>query len=244
MTNVLKASLALAVLLVGCTNRSREATATTTPSSGSTGASGQDASRRDKALVRFIQAIPSNDRVDLMFGDMKVFTNVPYKEVTQYVELPAERHEFKLEPAGQTTAKPSATNNEGLSAGGHYSLVAVRKDNGEFMLMALQDDLSAPSAGNAKVRVINAAVGVSKLDVVGPNGKVHTGVDSTSSTSYKEVPAKAGPLEVRNSKQVDVARISNVDLQLGKLYTFVVVGGGGRPIEILPVTDQLVPTTG
>src|SRR5258706_4729664 len=131
MTNVLKASFALSVLLVACTDKSREAS-TTTPSSGSTGASGQDASRRDKALVRFIQAIPSNDRVDLLFGDTKVFTNEPYQEVTQYVELPAERHEFMLEPSGQGPAKPAAKNSEGLTAGGRYTIVAARKDNGEF----------------------------------------------------------------------------------------------------------------
>jgi hypothetical protein len=241
VTNVFKATLAAIVLLAGCTDKTKEATSTGTPTSGSTAPSGQDASRRDQALVRFIQAIPSSDRVDLLFGDTKVFTNVPYKEVTQYVQLPAERHEFKITPAGQTTAGPSASNSEGLSAGGRYTIVAARKENGEFSLLALHDDLSAPSFGKAKIRVINAAIGVGKTDFNGPNGKIFSGIDAISSTSYKEVPAATGMLEVRNPKQLEIARLSNVELQPGKLFTFVIAGGAGKPIEILPITDRLVP---
>jgi hypothetical protein len=112
--------------------------------------------------------------MDLWFGDMKVFSNVAFKEVTPYVEVPAERHDFKLQLAGDTQTTAPATNSEGLSAGGHYTIVAERKngDKGGYTLDAMNDDLKVPTDGKAKVRVVNAAVGLGKIDVVGPDGKV------------------------------------------------------------------------
>jgi hypothetical protein len=235
-------------VLAGCSsNKTNEPSASTTPNGGSTAPSGQEASSHKKALVRFSQTVPGNQRMDLWFGDMKVFSNVAYKEVTPYVEVPAERHDFKLEPAGDTQTTAPATNSEGLSAGGHYTIVAEKKGSkdGALTLDPLNDNLKAPAGGKAKLRIVNAAVGLGKIDVVGPDGKIFGGIGENSSTSYKEVAPIRGTFEIRRSdKSVDALRIPNMSLQPGKLYTIFIVGGDGQRLEALPVTDQLTPPAG
>ncbi len=243
----LQSTLVLCVAIVGCSsNKTNEPTASTTPAGGSTAPAGSEAANQKKALVRFAQAIPGNQRMDLWFGDMKVFSNVAFKEITPYVEVPAERHDFKLQPAGDTQTTASATNSEGLSAGQHYTIVAERKDGkNQYTLDALNDDFKMPAEGKAKVRVVNAAVGLNKIDVVGPDGKILTGVGSDSSTSYKEVNPMQGTLEIRRSdKAVDVLRVPNMTISPGKLYTIFIVGGAGQKYEAIPVTDQLTSPAG
>ena len=247
----LQSTVALCVLLASCSsNKTNEPSATATPGGApSTAPSGQDAANQKKALVRFAQTIPGTERMDLWFGDMKVFSNVAYKEVTPYVEVPAERHDFKLQAAGDTQTTAPATNSEGLTAGQHYTIVAELKDaksaKHEYTLDAMNDDFKVPDNGKAKVRVVNAAVGLGKIDVVGPDGKLFGGVGDISSTSYKEVNPINGTLEIRrNDKSADVLRIPNMNIQPGKLYTIFIVGGAGQRLEAIPVTDQLTPPAG
>src|SRR5581483_6066599 len=107
----------------------------------------------------------------------------------------------------------------------------------------LTDDLAAPSGGKAKVRVVNATTGIGKLDVIGPDGKIFTGVGNNSSTSYKDVNPMRGTIEVRRGdKSVDVLRIANQNLQNGKIYTIIVVGGSGQPVEAVTVSDEQTPS--
>lgn len=183
--------------------------------------------------------------MDLWFGDMKVFSNVGYKQVTPYIEVPAERHDFKLQNSGDTQTNALATNSEGLTAGAHYTIVAEKKNSKDqaLTLDSLNDDLTLPAEGKAKIRIVNAALGLGKIDVVGPDGKIFSGVGDDTSTSYKDVSAARGTLEVRRSdKKVDVLRITNLNLQPGKIYTIFVVGGAGQPIEGVTVSDELTPS--
>jgi len=241
----LNATLAISILLMGCgdrNTRSKEATSSSTPGGESTSPPAQQASNQKMALVRFIQAVPANN-MDLWFGDMKVFSNVNYKDVTPYVEVPAERHDFKLQIAGDNEPTAPATNNEGLTAGAHYTIIAERKGKNDALTIdTVTDDLTAPSAGKTKIRVINASLSIGKVDVYDPHGKVVSGVGEDSDTDYKEIPPVQGTLEIRRANnKVDVLRIPNMALQPDKLYTLVIVGGMGHPFEAIPVTDELRP---
>ena len=68
----------------------------------------------DKALVRFVNGTAASK--DLAFGDLTTFAGIDSFDITQYKELPADRHESKLFAKDQK-GEPLATNSEGLSAG-------------------------------------------------------------------------------------------------------------------------------
>jgi hypothetical protein len=239
-----KTALASAALVALCacssnTKTSQNVSSETPNSAPSTTPSGQAAAANKQALVRFVQAVPG--KMDLWFGDEKVFSNVAYKDVTQYTELPAERHDFKLAPAGTNQPTAPASNSEGLSAGRHYTIVAQRK-NGKLDIDVVNDDLTAPQSGKAKVRVINAATGLGSIDVYDPAGKVVTGVSADSASGYENVAPAQGTLEIRRAdKHTDVARVPNFTVEADKLYTIVIAGGAGHRYEAIPVTDQLTP---
>jgi hypothetical protein len=247
--------LAVCVVLGACSsnNKTNQPSASETPGGGSTAPSGQSAAGQKKALVRFAQTVAGKQSMDLWFGDMKVFSNVGYKQVTPYIEVPAERHDFKLQSAGDTQPSALATNSEGLTAGSHYTIVAERTNNngngnnanGNYTLKSMDDNLNEPNVGKAKLRVVNAAVGLGSIDVVDANGQIVGGVGEDSSTDYKEIAPLQGTLEVRRgSKKADVLRIQHQNIQPGKIYTLFIVGGAGQPLDSVLVSDQLTPPTG
>ena len=58
-----------------------------------------------------------------------------------------------------------ATDSEGLTAGKHYTVLAVTGKDGTFTLNNVKDDLVPPAPGKAKVRVINLAPGIKDVDL-------------------------------------------------------------------------------
>jgi Domain of unknown function (DUF4397) len=219
-------ALAGALLLgTACSNNSKVAEKSAVESSGDgkgTAPSSAAAKQADQAMVRFVNG--TTDKKDVAFGDAMAFDGVGDRDITAYKQLPAERHEFKLMSHGGTK-DVLATDSEGLSAGKHYTLLAVTEKNGKNVLHNVDDDLTPPDAGKAKVRVINLARGMAKIDLYGNGGKdsIISGATLNSPTDYKTVDPSETELSVRNggSKKNSVP-IKDIDLKSGKLYTILV----------------------
>ena len=249
---------------IACGNKTQQATSTNTEGATSQAPSGQQAANQKMALVRFVDGIPGHS-VDLWFGDQKAFTGVSYKTVTQYKELPGERHDFKLVKSGETNPNTSKiTNSEGLNNGDHYTIVASLDKNGKEKLDVITDRLTEPNSGKAKVRVINASA--QEVDVYSPTAmnstsgtadrtknppanrtaaneesKWFSGVDQASATGYKDVDPVNASLQVRPSSRRRAGSVSvPVDLNAGKLDTLVVSGGAhGKALDVVRVEDEL-----
>jgi hypothetical protein len=231
-------------LFVGCNSTKKSESPTQTQAGGQTSVapSGESAAKRDRALVRFLNADPSGTRYDLWFGETRNYTNVKYQRLTPYDELPASRAEFRLSSAGGDKMQPLATNSEGLSAGKRYTVIAIPKADGKLTLSVLEDDVNPPANGKAKLRVIHAAPNVGTVDVTraGPDGTLFKGVHFDSATGYKDVDPMTTTLEVRSEGQKQTALTSNLNLASGKTYTIVLAGGSGKSrLEALPIEDSV-----
>lgn len=258
----------LVLFTVGCGSKTSQPT-TTTSSTGqsSTAPSGQEAANQKAALVRFVNAVPGRSAT-LAFGDSNVFTDVAYKTVTPYKELPNERHDFKLLTGSNQHAQPAATNSEGLSKGQRYTVVASLDKNGRDKLQVITDNFSEPANGKAKIRLINASadeVDAYTPEAANPNTgtaermrhptamttaneqKLFSGVNADSSTSFKDVDAQNTNLDIRRSSsrnhRVTPGVRVPVDLAQNRMYTVVVTGGEGRyPLSTMKIEDELTGT--
>jgi uncharacterized protein (DUF2141 family) len=192
------------------------------------------------AYVRFVDgyAKPAN----LYFGDQKEFSG-EYKSVTDYKSVPAERREFALRDDAHATGDPLAKNSEGLDNGKYYTVVAWSDKDGSGNLRVVNDTESAPDSGKAKIRIIHAAPGMDAIELYAGGHKDKIAGESrfTSSSTWQQVDPVTGPLELRTSNKNDKpVRISNVTLQPGKMYTFVVFGGekAGDKVTVIPIVDN------
>jgi hypothetical protein len=193
---------------------------------------GKAVAKQNKALVRFLNADPAGSHYDLWFDSSKSYTHVKYQRLTPYDELPAARGEFRLRASGWDDTEPIATQTERLDSGKRYTVVALRDAEGNMALDVIADNLTPPSEGKAKVRLINAAPNFGEVDVIRQND---------IATGYKDVDASTTTLEVREKGQNRPAlHISNMNLEAGKMYTIVVAGGtANTPLQAIPIEDEL-----
>jgi hypothetical protein len=196
------------------------------------------AKQADKALVRFVNG--TADSKDLAFGDLTPFSGVDAFDITRYKEIPADRHDFKLFAKDQKL-NALASNSEGLSAGKHYTILAVTGKDGKTTLDPVTDDLTLPSPGMAKVRIINLAPNMREADLYagGKKDALISGAGLDHPTSYKDVSPSEASLYIRNSmSKKNGVRIEDMNLQAEKLYTILVFQDKHGKIKVKTIEDE------
>jgi len=162
------------------------------------------------------------------------------------MEIPAERHDFKMFSSGNDAGDPLATNSEGPSAGKHYTIVAMNKDNGKADLNAVIDDLVRPDVGKTKVRVINTSYAAGDVDIyqAGTTNALISGAGVDHATNYKQIDPTTAELDIRRggSKKNEV-KLTDVNLKPDKFYTILITGTKGMPIKAQVIEDQFLDNT-
>lgn len=238
-TFTVAAALAAAVSLAACSPSTDQSSVTTSsPAGSSTAPPAAAAGQRDNALVRFVHAAPAAASVDVYADDTKAFEAVAYKTVTPFEEIEGQRATIRLRPAGAAESEPLAANSEGLDDGDHYTIFAVPGDDEKPMLRVVEDDLTRPADGKARIRVVNAARDAGEIDVVAGDTVVD-GVNFQTVSSYAEVDPWAGSLQVKAEGQAAaLATVPDVRFDAGKVYTVVVAGRPTAP-EAFVIEDQI-----
>jgi hypothetical protein len=210
MTTAGLSALAVSAMLVtGCNKESKQTAPVASESGGAASKapeSGEAANKNDQALVRVIDAAPDAAPLEVIADKNPVFTRVEYKEVTPYKALPANFDDFAVKPAGEDVATPLAENSESIMSGRHYTVVIFPEKDAEkkVALEVISDDLQPPSAGKARVRVINAAAGTDDIEVHlrGQNEALFNDVDFKEAIAYKEVDPVKTTMEWRMAESL------------------------------------------
>jgi hypothetical protein len=175
-------ALALSLFVVGCDSDDPVAPVTTS------------------ANVKIIHAIAGANGVDIGTGDSRPFTGVNFTAVApsaaaQYAALPANTALRLRVFLGTATVIDSTTT---LAANQNYTVIASGLPGGtgattpRFIL--LQDNITAPAAGNIRLRAVHAAAGVGSVDI---HAAASTGTFSASTRAFAAVPFRgSGAVEV------------------------------------------------
>jgi len=213
MTTAGLSALAMSAMLVtGCNKESKQTTPVSTEAGGAASKapeSGQAADKNDQALVRVIDAASTAAPLEVTADKNSVFTRVEYKEVTPYKAVPANFDDFAVKMAGDNAPTPLAENSESIASGRHYTLVIfperdADKSDKKVTLNVIADDLQPPSAGKARVRVINAAAGTDDIEVFlrGQKDALFGDVDFKEAIAYKEIDPVKTTLEWRTAESL------------------------------------------
>src|SRR5918993_3131227 len=150
-----------------------------------------------QAQVRVAHLAPDAPNVDVYVNDEPVLTNVAYTTISDYLSLPAGTKQVTIFATGDTSSPVIDTPVE-VAAGGTYTVAAVGLVADESLTAQVyEDDLRAPSAGNAKVRVVHASPDVGPVDVVPRGGApLVSSLTFPDASPYAEVPAGTYTLDV------------------------------------------------
>jgi len=166
-----------------------------------------------------------------------VLPKLGFGEVSQYMNLPAGTYAFSMRPQGSPATSTAALRvSASLGEGGIYTFAAFgRSDALETDL--LTDDMAAPAAGQARVRIIQGAGDSGPVDVTtSVNALFAVGARLGTVGSYATVPAGAVDITASADGVDDVA--ARLDLAAGTVSSVVVLDqptGGG--LQVVRVTD-------
>lgn len=220
------AALAAAGLLMGCSDDDK------------TGPNGT-------AQVRVVHASPDAPAVDVLVDNQAVLNGVTYKQSSDYLDVPAGSRNIKVQAAGGGAVVINA--DAAVTRGSAYTVIATGL-LATIEPLVLADDLTAPAAGNIKVRLVHGAPNVSNVDiyVTAPGANLATATPTLTSvpfqgaSDYLEVPAGSYQVRVTPAGSKTVALdTGTLTLTSGQIRTAIAVEapGGGTPLAALLLAD-------
>lgn len=240
---VLTSVLALSAFVAACRDAQTDKEVTTRTSSGDAAVSmsGDSADKRGIALVRVVNAVPGQTRLQVRADRDHQLTAADYKTVTEYQPIDKNWVTFEIAPAGDSVFEPLATNREMLTDGHRYTIVVMRDSAKHYETRVLRDEISDDTT-QARIRVIHAARGLNEINLVERGAyTLVDGVNFSMEAGYKAVKPWTGTLEVRSeSGNRLLLSIPSVALQAGRSYTIVVTRNAAGKLESFRFDDSLV----
>jgi LPXTG-motif cell wall-anchored protein len=177
------------------------------------------------AKVRVVHASPDAPAVDVIVNGNKALTNVPFFAASAYLDLPAGSYDIQVVPAGATSPVVIDAKGVRIEAGKAYTIAATGK-LAEIKPTILIDNLSAPAAGKAHVRVIHFSPDAPAVDI-----KVAGGPTLISNLAFPQasnyLPVDAGSYDLQVTPAGGTAVVldlKGVLLEAGKIYDVFAVG--------------------
>lgn len=180
------------------------------------------------AKVRVVHASPDAPAVDVFVDGNKVLTNVPFFTASDYLDVPTGEHRFQVSPTGQPASAAVIDATATVAAGKAYSVVATGKV-ADIKGTILADNLAAPAAGKAHVRVVHASPDTPAVDVKVKGGPtLISNLVFPTASDYLPVDAGSYDLIVTPAGSDTVALdLGSTTLAAGKIYDVFAVGLSG-----------------
>lgn len=184
------------------------------------------------ASIMFINASPNSNNIDASVGGSVVASNIGYPNNSGYKTVATGTQNIKVTQTGSSTEVLNGSLN--LESGAYYSFYVVDSSH-ERKGTVVRDDLSAPSAGKAKIRVLHLAPDAPALNIsitgsgtsaINMNNRSFNDVSSNASVAtFTEVDAAGLNITVRNaSTSATIISFPVPALTAGKIYTFIIKG--------------------
>jgi hypothetical protein len=190
--------------------------------------------------VRLAHLSPDTPKVDVYLSSpsgaikQRVFPGVGYGVLSDYMRLPTGTYLVAMRGAGAPASeKPVLTTLVTVAAGKAYTVAGVGR-YADLGLRVLDDDLTLPIGGRAKVRIVQASVRAPLIKVSVANGPtIADTVAFATTTDYYLVDRGHWRLLVSPAGGGDAAAL-DTSLGAGNVYSLLVLdaSGGGLIAEL------------
>jgi hypothetical protein len=179
--------------------------------------------------VRLAHLSPDTPDVDVYLSTVgssakpKVFPGVGYGVVSTYLTVPTGTYAVAMRGAGApASAAPVLTTNVTVDAGKAYTVAGVGR-HADLGLRVIPDDLTPPSGGKAKVRIVQASVHAPVLTAsISGGATIANDIAFATTTDYLDVAPGRWTLRVRGTNNGPASNLS-VHLQPGDVYSLLVL---------------------
>lgn len=193
------------------------------------------------ARVRVLHASPDAPAVDVYVNGNKTLTNVPFFTASDYLDLPAGSYRVQVTPTGSPAESAVIDATATIEAGKAYTIAATGPV-AAIKPTIIEDNLSTPANGKAKVRVYHFSPDAPAVDVKLKGGAtLISGLAFPNTSNYLEVDAGTYDLQVTPAGAGDVViDLPGTTLEAGKIYS---VFATNVVASITPRVAVYTPTT-
>ena len=196
--------------------------------------------------VKVVHASPDAPAVDVLVDNVSLLTNVAYQTVSPYNNVPSGRRTFVVRGTGTTTNLISQ--NIDLEDETDYTILAADM-RATITPVVIEDDNTAPTAGNVKVRFIHASPAGPAVDVyvTAPGADLATATANATNVTFKNastyISVPAGNVVVRlttTGTKTVVATSATLALTAGMVRSVIALErtGGGLPVTLVVSEDR------
>lgn len=196
--------------------------------------------------VRVVNAITGMQAADVLFGTDIKKADLAFKGVYENAATPVGTTTIKVRKADATADLVSVP--QAVANGKGYTIVAFGTEAAPQSL-AIAEDLAAPAAGKAKVRVAHAAAAQGAVDVyVLEDADDLEDADPTKANLAKKAASDYAVVDggtyvvilTAAGNKTPVLTVPNVQLAAGKVVTLVATekAAGGAPLESVTLVDR------
>jgi Domain of unknown function (DUF4397) len=172
------------------------------------------------AKVRVIHASPDAPAVDVYVNGNRALSNVAFFTASDYLDLPAGTYQIQVTPAGAPVAQAVIDAEATIAAGRAYTIAATGAV-AAIQPTIIEDDLSAPASGQAKVRVYHFSPDAPAVDVkLAAGDTLISSLAFPDTSDYLEVPAGSYDLQVVPAgASTVVIDLAGTRLEAGNIYS-------------------------
>jgi len=172
--------------------------------------------------------------------------DVAYGDISGYQALPEGTYAISMIPAGSGDWTQLAVSDSVTVGASAATTVAAYGPADDLRVQAFTDDLTAPSAGNARIRVIQASIVIPTVDANTTTGvTIAEDAQSGTATPYAEVPAGTVTVQVTGGDATAEAEVAAAAGTITSLFVLDTADGG---LTVIPILDSagapLVPYGG
>jgi hypothetical protein len=186
------------------------------------------------SYIRLLHAVPDIPNVDIYINTNRVLRDVNFKDISDYLTLPAGKYHIDIYPAG-TGVSTLISKKVKIEPGTIYTFAAAGNSN-KLQLLPYIDEPSVPR-GETKLRFVHLSPDTPAVDIGVKGGDtVFSDISFKQVSDYLILTPMTVNLEARKAGTKDkILDIPNVKLNANQPYTLVAAGltEGTPELEIL-----------
>lgn len=185
------------------------------------------------AKVKYVNTVQGSASQDLYVNDTKKSTEpVAYGNASAYLDITSGVNVFKVQDAGTTTVNATSQAYQ-IPIGIYFSIFYHKLGTGAYTAFAIEDNMSAPTAGKAKVRFFNLNSFLStstpiSISTVGQTEILVPKLEYGQASIYFEV--NPGAQFTFTATGVTSAPVFNGGIVAGKNYTIWIDGASATSL--------------
>jgi hypothetical protein len=192
--------------------------------------------------ARLAHLSPDTKSVDVVLtaaaGGQTLFEleDVAYGDVSDYVRLPVGTFLVEMTPADAAEDAAPAVSEVITVEKDQPITLAVMGPNSDLVTKVLDDDLTPPADGQARVRVVQASTVADTVDITTTTGDViAAGAAKGQVTGYATVDDGPWDLELSSGS---ISSTASIELASGSVNTLLVLDNASGGLTIKPISDS------